>query len=166
VISSDSVFSVEELLQEVGQFQLDNTSLSVPLTDLVGDLLLRQSMPLFDVGLDVDKQSSNLILQLTLPHKSFLRTGVDNWSGLSLLKSRCLRKQKSQTRGSHISLAQIYESFQSCQHDYSGYLDSIEAVIRELRAFSTLSPDSLLATTKNIRFSIEYDVLNNLDVSL
>ncbi|KAJ3633123.1 hypothetical protein MTP99_010091 [Tenebrio molitor] len=154
---------VEEFLQEVGQFQLDNTSLSVPLTDLVGDLLLRQSMPLFDVGLDVDKQSSNLILQLTLPHKSFLRTGVDNWSGLSLLKSRCLRKQKSQTRGSHISLAQIYESFQSCQHDYSGYLDSIEAVIRELRAFSTLSPDSLLATTKNIRFSIEYDVLNNLD---
>jgi hypothetical protein len=43
VISSHSVFSVEEFLQEVGQFQLDNTSLSVPLTDLVGDLLLRQS---------------------------------------------------------------------------------------------------------------------------
>lgn len=54
---------VEELLDEVGQFHF-NESAEIDLTELVSSLVLRQSMPLFDVGIDVDKQSSNLILQV------------------------------------------------------------------------------------------------------
>lgn len=102
---------------------------------------------------------------MNLPGQSFLRTGLDNWSGLSLVKKKCLQEQELLLRGSHINLTVVYKLLHNCIYDYSSYLDSVEAVIRDLTPFSELTADELLAQIKHIRFTIEFEVLNCLDVS-
>ncbi|XP_044266790.1 neprilysin-11-like [Tribolium madens] len=154
---------LEFLLKEVGEFQFGDDSIEVDLTDLVAQLLLRQSMPLFDIGLDVDKHTSNLILQLTLPQQSFLRTGTQNWSGLSLLKKQCLKKLNSLIRGSHVDLNETYKLYQKCHHNYRTYLNSIEFLMRELKAFQNLTSEVLFKEIVATRQNIEFEVLNNLD---
>ncbi|RZC34171.1 endothelin-converting enzyme-like 1 [Asbolus verrucosus] len=163
----ERIHGVEQLLETIGKFQLGTeTHPSLDLTELVAKLILRQSMPLFDIGIDVDKQSSNLILQLTLPQKSTLRAGLENWSGLLLHKERCLKIQNSQTNGLYLNITGIYDSYQKCQDDFAYYLNSVENVLLELEVFANLQSNQaqLVKEIKDIRFTIEYDVLDSLSL--
>nr|XP_008194030.2 PREDICTED: LOW QUALITY PROTEIN: neprilysin-2 [Tribolium castaneum] len=154
---------LEVLLNEVGEFHFGDDSAEVDLTDLVAQLLLRQSMPLFDVGLDVDKHTSKLILQLTLPQQSFLRTGTNNWSGLSHLKNQCLKKQIGLIRGSFVNLNETYNSVPGLPPQLQLISTFIEFLMRELAAFQNLTPEVLFKEIVATRQNIEFEVLNNLD---
>lgn len=156
---------IENLVKEVGWFQLGSNADKVNLTDLVTKLLLRQSMPLFDIGLDVDRQSSNITFQLTLPQQSVLRNSLKDWNGFSWHKKRCLHKQKNLFLSEPTNLSEIYDSYSSCKKNYQEYIDSVETTIRELSAFSDLSNKDLEAEITSIRFNIELHILKSSNAS-
>ena len=64
-----------------------------------------------------------------------------------------------------ISLTDVYSSYEGCQGDYGPYVDSVGNVLRELKAFSSLSPNDSLKETTNTKMNIEFEVLDTLKVT-
>lgn len=59
------ILLVKTILNSVGYIVNDTTAEHLDLTDLFAKILLGGSMPLFEIGIDVDKQSGKYILQVS-----------------------------------------------------------------------------------------------------
>ncbi|KAJ8973321.1 hypothetical protein NQ317_019192, partial [Molorchus minor] len=81
--------------------------------ELIIELILTQSMPLFDIGLDIDKNSLYKF-QLTLPRMSSFKTSVNGWSLDEQIREECLNKYSHTGSGIDVNLDNIYKAVQNC----------------------------------------------------
>lgn len=66
------LISVKDLLNDLIKTTFKGqTSESIDFTELFASLILRQSLPFFDIGLDVDPQDSTLVFQVIFYLKNF-----------------------------------------------------------------------------------------------
>lgn len=155
----------KSLLERVGSIILDREVESdYNFTKFIADIILHQSLPLFDVGLDMDPNNATFTLKLMLPDQTSLHLG--HWSTLSETKRKCLKeysRKVDESQEKKINITVIYQSFELCQKNYSDYLDSITNSILELDFFTNRSDSEITARVRSIRVFIEMEILSQLD---
>ncbi|KAG5880995.1 hypothetical protein JTB14_018005 [Gonioctena quinquepunctata] len=59
------------------------------LTALFTELILTQSMPFFDIGMDINKGDQTYVFQITLPGMRTLKTDLDDWYVFQKVEKEC-----------------------------------------------------------------------------
>ncbi|KAJ8939378.1 hypothetical protein NQ318_012059 [Aromia moschata] len=84
------------------------------LTELFVELILTQSMPLFDIGLDIGKDEKYK-LQLTLPGKSQFKVEVQDWSLTEQIRRSCFNELKFIKLNKDVDLDNMHDASKLCQ---------------------------------------------------
>ncbi|XP_018567068.1 endothelin-converting enzyme homolog isoform X1 [Anoplophora glabripennis] len=143
------------------------TSPNMSLTELFAELILTQSMPLFDIG--VDNKMDSYIFEITLPGKSSLKNSVQGWSLMDQIRKECLDTLKLSKRKPEINLDKEYSSLQICQRER--FKNIAEDFVEEIKRFLDYSPvfnetnlENLLSVMDWIQRSLpeEYDIQQTL----
>nr|CAD7445559.1 unnamed protein product [Timema bartmani] len=140
------VDQARNVLYEVGWIQ---NKTSWDFTQLIYDLLIHHSSPLFDVMLDVNgRNPSKFSLKLVTPvHKSFFR------SELPADVQRCTPNSKKYDH-SFINMSAIYDKYSECtENSHGNYLDTLEKALRIFKIFE--NENDLLSTKLKVELFIK-----------
>ncbi|XP_044752109.1 neprilysin-11-like [Coccinella septempunctata] len=156
------VQNTKSLLERVGTIRLNKKgNMEFNLTKFIADMILYDSMPLFDVDIDVNPTDSTYILKLMLPDQTSISLG--HWSSLSETKRKCLRETENMSYGKELNVTLLYNTFLLCQKNYADYLDSISTSMQELGFFTNLTENEIYGQIRDIRIFIEFEILSKFD---
>ncbi|VEN39956.1 unnamed protein product [Callosobruchus maculatus] len=90
-------------------------------TELLISLILTQSSPLFDIGIDIDV-NQNYQLQLIVPSaKSPLRTALTGWTVEEIIRNACTEYVQSTITETEIDIDGLYQAFANCLRETLEY---------------------------------------------
>ncbi|KAL3282087.1 hypothetical protein HHI36_005286 [Cryptolaemus montrouzieri] len=159
--------AAKKQLFNIGALQFDGQpNTTYDYTAFLAKLILLKAMPLFEVDVDVDPDTSKYILKMLVPDQTSLK--LDHWSSLSEIKRKCLREmnENANSMGSTVDADVLYEDFRYCQKNYSGYLDSIESAVKEFGLYSLLTQKGMTEISNFIEDNILglFDELDPADI--
>ncbi|KAB0794705.1 hypothetical protein PPYR_11544 [Photinus pyralis] len=154
---------VQELVKEVGNFMdTYEGSEHIDITKLFAYLILRRSLPIMEVALDIDKETSKFILTLSVPSKVSILLDKTEAAKLTDLQNRCLDKFRTQLQQEFVDLNEIHDQFIECQKDYTVYLFSIQTAAASVGFFSNWTNTyNRTQVMQDLRTTIEWDVLDH-----
>ncbi|KAK5646634.1 hypothetical protein RI129_005098 [Pyrocoelia pectoralis] len=158
--------TVQDLVKEVGNFMdTQEGSENIDITKIFANLVLRRSLQIMDVELDIDKQTSKFILKLDVPNKVSILLDQTEASKLTDLQNRCLDKVRNQMQQEYVDLSEIHDYFVECQKDYTVFLFSIQTAAGAIGFFSNWTNQyNRTQVMQDLRTTIEWDVLDHSNV--
>ncbi|CAH1175824.1 unnamed protein product [Phaedon cochleariae] len=86
-------------------------------TDILIEVILRQSFPFFEIGLDIDVDTAKYVFQITLPGESVLKTNTDGWSLREQIKNQCRDNLQDSLNSNEMNLNEIHADFRKCENE-------------------------------------------------
>ncbi|KAK4880218.1 hypothetical protein RN001_008364 [Aquatica leii] len=158
------ITKVRQLVTEIGTIRNDVTGTEdIDITTTFAKLILRRSLFVMDVELDIDKETSKFILKLTLPtFTSVLAEDSGRSVPLSLLQTRCLDKEKGKLNQGNVDLTQVHDEYIACQKNLSILLHCVQNSVDALDFFSHLNTTYAKAQAmQDLRTTIEWELLDS-----
>ncbi|XP_028131522.1 uncharacterized protein LOC114327191 isoform X2 [Diabrotica virgifera virgifera] len=101
------------------------------LTEVFVEAILTQSMPFFDIGLDIDVNDESYKFVLTLPGVSYLKTHTSGWSVFEEVERECLEEAQNSVASKTVDLEEMYSKYTKCKRDVLlKYAQEFEAVMK------------------------------------
>ncbi|KAG5880993.1 hypothetical protein JTB14_018003 [Gonioctena quinquepunctata] len=108
-VNYDSTFNFMENMKFIKKYTSTN------LTGVFTELILTQSMPFFDIGMDIQNADGSYMFQITLPGMSTLKTDLEDWSVFEQVERECEHIVDSSIFAETLDLKLLHESFKECR---------------------------------------------------
>ncbi|CAG9863437.1 unnamed protein product [Phyllotreta striolata] len=107
------------------------SSTAKDLTDVFVESILTESMPFFDVSLDIGSSDENYQFLLSLPGESYLKTYLRGWSILDQSENHCTDFAQHSIGSKTVDLDELYDKYLKCKRDtLFKYAEDFEAVMK------------------------------------
>ncbi|CAH1104613.1 unnamed protein product [Psylliodes chrysocephalus] len=134
------------------------------LTKSVTTAILAQTLPFFDIGLNIN--GKNFKLEINLPGLSYLKTTLKDWSLMEQLTDTCINKQSDEINQNVIELDKISTNITKCIDEKA--TQYVKDFVNEMKQLSVLSGFEFLDA--NVKAATQNDdlieILNVVQESL